>query len=218
MKYFSEQESKNIKSILNKKRVAKYSFDLVLNENFEKLKKSDSNLLSRIFEDLSELVDNLNYQIKRKSRNEQNKYFLPKIIFDNKEENNEITIYGVPLGYQFGTFLESVDIFFNKNIYEFSEKSINKIKKINESITITVFVEKNCEFSPYAVLFAVKAAAVNKRISVEIFNIEDVTFFKRELGIEGIPTTIIGDKYSFLGIQNDETLIQIIDEVINKCK
>ena len=104
------------------------------------------------------------------------------------------------------------------SIVEFNNRLINKIKKINESITITVFVEKNCEFSPYAVLFAVKAAAVNKRISVEIFNIEDVTFFKRELGIEGIPTTIIGDKYSFLGIQNDETLIQIIDEVINKCK
>lgn len=217
MKYFSEQESKNIKQILNNKGAAEYSFDLVLNENFEKLKKSDSNLLSRIFEDLSKLADNFNYQIKKKNKNEQNKHFLPKIIFNDKEKNNnKITIYGVPLGYQFGTFLESIDIFFNKNIYDFSEKLINKIKKINESITITVFVEKNCEFSPYAVLFAVKAAAVNKKISVEILNIEDITFFKRELGIEGIPTTIIGDKYSFLGIQNDETLIQIIDEVVNK--
>ncbi|HMA69027.1 MAG TPA: thioredoxin family protein [Candidatus Mcinerneyibacterium sp.] len=216
MKYFSEQESKNIKQILNNKGAAEYSFDLVLNENFEKLKKSDSNLLSRIFEDLSKLADNFNYQIKKKNKNEQNKHFLPKIIFNDKEENNKITIFGVPLGYQFGTFLESIDIFFNKNIYDFSEKLINKIKKINESITITVFVEKNCEFSPYAVLFAVKAAAVNKKISVEILNIEDITFFKRELGIEGIPTTIIGDKYSFLGIQNDETLIQIIDEVVNK--
>jgi len=216
MKYFSKQESKNIKQILNNKGAAEYSFDLVLNENFEKLKKSDSNLLSRIFEDLSKLADNFNYQIKKKNKNEQNKHFLPKIIFNDKEENNKITIFGVPLGYQFGTFLESIDIFFNKNIYDFSEKLINKIKKINESITITVFVEKNCEFSPYAVLFAVKAAAVNKKISVEILNIEDITFFKRELGIEGIPTTIIGDKYSFLGIQNDETLIQIIDEVVNK--
>ncbi|TYB30576.1 MAG: hypothetical protein FXF47_08510, partial [Candidatus Mcinerneyibacterium aminivorans] len=131
-----------------------------------------------------------------------------------KDLDDRIIIYGVPSGYEFGVFLETIDLISNKNITHLSEELVDYFKMIDECINNKIFVVPECQHSPLLVKILITSSYLNKNIKTEVYQINDFPELQKKYSIEGVPTTIINSEYAFVGMQPERKLIEIYNKIV----
>ncbi|TYB83955.1 MAG: hypothetical protein FXF54_12850, partial [Kosmotoga sp.] len=181
-----------------------------LNKNEIEKNETLSSELFLMFKHLENLSDNIGYEIIDSKKTSETVY--PAIKY--KDMNDRIVIYGVPSGYEFGVFLESIDLIANNNITHISEELIEYFESIDESINNKLFVVPECQHSPILAKILITSSYLNRNIKTEIYQISDFPGLQKKYSIEGVPTTIINEEYAFVGMQPETKLIEIYNKIV----
>lgn len=134
------------------------------------------------------------------------------VILDKDEIDRGIKFYGIPAGYEVHSLITSVKeaggalIGKNKEIEE-------RIKKIDKSIHIKVFVTPQCPHCPSAVITGHKLAFLNKNIVCEMIESSTFTEQSKKYGVRGVPKIIINETHELTGSQPITKFLDVIESI-----
>lgn len=126
-------------------------------------------------------------------------------IVGNK--NYGIRIYGLPYGYEFNAFIETI-ISVSKGTTDLSEETKQKLKTIDKPVHIQVFVTLTCPFCPMVTSLAHKFAIENDLIRADMIEAAEFPHLAQKYSVMGVPKVVINDQIEFVGALPEENFLQ----------
>ena len=175
--------------------------------------------IKQMLEEVKELYPLLSLQIHEKLTPElQKKYSIEidevPIIFIHGSNEGIVAYRGIPSGYEFGLFIETLKELSISHTH-LDPKIVNELKNINKDVTIKVYVTPTCPYCPSAGAVAYSFAALNPKIKSYVI---EVTEFQEEgtrNNISVVPTIIVNDKVKFQGALPPEMFLKKVKEAID---
>jgi len=173
-------------------------------------------------EEILRIVSRLHSKIKVIKRDEDSeeakKYGIqdfPCILLHGKEEYN-VRFFGIPAGYEFGTFIEDiVDVSHGRVDIDSSLRRI-LIENVKKPTRILVFVTPECPYCPIAVRSAHKYAIINKYIYGDMVEALEFPKLAEKYNVYSVPKNVIQvngkDVLEFEGATSDAIFISKILE------
>ncbi len=137
----------------------------------------------------------------------------PSFVFlDQKGQYRGVKFNGIPAGHEINSFISAI-MEMSGVEFQFSEKVLERIAKINKPVDIKVFVTLSCPHCPGAVQTAHRLAMLNSNVKGEM--IEAQTFYElsTKYNVSGVPKIVINDKYELLGNQPVEEFLKKIESI-----
>jgi len=210
MGYFKDNEISKIKKFLGTKIDNGFDFDLIVNSDDLDSEDSLTHELVSMFQHLKKINSNINYNVINNKKNTEE--IVPVIRI--KELEDRIKFYGVPSGYQFGVFLETIDLIVNGKIKDISAEFKEFLELIDKKIENKLFVIPGCQHCPIIAKILITSSYINKKINTKIYYISDFPDLQKKYNIQGVPTLIINDEYVYMGVQSENKLIEIYNTVL----
>lgn len=134
------------------------------------------------------------------------------VIFIEGKNKGEIKFYGIPAGYEFGSFLNAVKLASSGN-YHLESNSENFLEKLEKKLRLDVFFTPSCPHCPKAANLAINYAMFSKRVSAGIVESGEFQDWAKEHNVSGVPHTVInnGDG-EFVGAYPELRALQNIRE------
>jgi glutaredoxin-like protein len=133
---------------------------------------------------------------------------VPAIAVVGKKDYG-IRIYGIPYGYEFNTFIETI-INVAKGSTDLSEETKQKLKLIDRPVHIQVFVTLTCPYCPMVTGLANKFAIENALIRADMIEIDEFPHLAQKYSVMGVPKVVINEQNEFLGVLPEENFLQQI--------
>ncbi len=114
------------------------------------------------------------------------------------EKENGIRFYGVPLGYEFPSFLSALMMASTGHSGLPSEME-GMVKAIDKDVHIQVIVTLTCPYCPKMVHVAHQFAFVNDRITADMVESSEYPQVVQRYEVYGVPKTVINETHSFDG-------------------
>jgi len=133
---------------------------------------------------------------------------VPAIAVVGKKDFG-IRFYGMPYGYEFGTFIETI-INVSKGTTNLSEETKQKLKTIENQVHIQVFVTLTCPYCPQVTGLANKFAVESDHIRADIIEIDEFPHLAQKYSIMGVPKVVINEQNEFMGVLPEENFLQQI--------
>lgn len=196
-KHLSEiNESINLKVFLDNPDVCHYCADVKL-------------LTKLIFETNSKIkVTYYNLQEDVEIAKKYNITKAPVIILEKNGKSN-IKYFGIPAGFEFPVFIETIASFAN-NFTKLSNSSKEKLKIINKPIKIRVLVTLTCPYCPIAARMSNYFAIFNEKITSEIIDVNEFEEFAIKYNVTAVPKIVINDKVELLGAYPESHFVEAI--------
>lgn len=137
----------------------------------------------------------------------------PSFVFlDQKGQYRGVKFNGIPAGHEINSFISAI-MEMSGVEFQFSQKVLERIAKINKPVDIKVFVTLSCPHCPGAVQTAHRLAMLNSNVKGEM--IEAQTFYElsTKYNVSGVPKIVINDKYELLGNQPVEEFLKKIESI-----
>ena len=132
---------------------------------------------------------------------------IPAILFVGKEGNVVIKYSATPAGAELAPFLKSLQYFSGVSPY-YKDQIVSHLKKIPKS-KMKMFITKTCPYCPATVPVANLFSIVSKgKISVEIIDVDANPDIAMKYQVQGVPHTIINDKYHIYGMFTPQELLE----------
>jgi glutaredoxin-like protein len=103
-----------------------------------------------------------------------------------------IRFFGVPAGYEFTSFLESLDIV-SRGDSGLAPATKAKLATLEAPLLLQVFVTPTCPYCPKAVVTAFRFAMESKKITASMVEATEFPHLVNKYGVSSVPHTIIGD-------------------------
>lgn len=126
-------------------------------------------------------------------------------IVGNK--NYGIRIYGLPYGYEFNAFIETI-ISVSKGTTDLSEETKQKLKSVDKPVHIQVFVTLTCPFCPMMTSLAHKFAIENDLIRADMIEAAEFPHLAQKYNVMGVPKVVINEQIEFVGALPEENFLQ----------
>jgi glutaredoxin-like protein len=172
----------------------------------------------QLLKEVSDLTDRLSLDIFNfvNDKTEVEKYGIDKIpaIVIEGGEDCGIRFYGIPTGYEFATFLESIIKVSNQKS-ALSQNTVQKLGQIDKSVHIQVFVTPTCPYCQSAALTAYQMAMENGNIRSDIVEVTEFPHLAQKYGVMGVPKIVINEEHSFEGALPENLFVE---QVINAVK
>jgi len=126
-------------------------------------------------------------------------------IVGNK--NYGIRIYGLPYGYEFNAFIETI-ISVSKGTTDLSEETKQKLKSVDKPVHIQVFVTLTCPFCPMVTSLAHKFAIENDLIRADMIEAAEFPHLAQKYNVMGVPKVVINEQIEFVGALPEEIFLQ----------
>ncbi|MEM3617832.1 MAG: thioredoxin family protein [Candidatus Bathyarchaeia archaeon] len=123
------------------------------------------------------------------------------------EKDFGVRFYGLPYGYEFGTFLEGV-IAVSRGKSDISEDVREKLKGIGVPVHIQVFVTLTCPYCPSVASLAYKFAVESDMIRADVIDVSEFPHIGHKYAVMGVPKTIINEKVEFVGAVPEEIFLE----------
>ena len=147
--------------------------------------------------------DLVTYQIER----------TPSFIFlDDKGNYRGVKFNGIPAGHEINSFISAI-MEMSGVTFEFSDKILDRIAKINKPVDIKVFVTLSCPHCPGAVQTAHRLAMLNNNIKGEMIEAQTFYDLSTKYNVSGVPKIVINDKLELLGNQPVEEFLKKIESL-----
>jgi len=131
---------------------------------------------------------------------------VPALAVVGKEDYG-IRYYGIPAGYEFGTFIKDLKMI-SRGSTEISEKSRAKLASVNTPVHIQVFVTPTCPYCPMAVSLAHQFAIENPRVKADMIDVTEFPHLGQKYAVMGVPKVIINERVEFTGLLPEDQFLQ----------
>jgi glutaredoxin-like protein len=171
----------------------------------------------QLLKEVSDLTDQLSLEIYNfvNDTNEVKQYGIDKIpatVIEGKEDYG-MRFYGIPTGYEFATFLESI-LKVSSQKSALSKDAVQKLSQIDKSVHIQVFVTPTCPYCQSAALTAYQLAMENGNIRSDVVEVTEFPHLAQKYGVMGVPKIVINEEHSFEGaLPGNLFLEQVINAV-----
>ncbi|MEM4311487.1 MAG: thioredoxin family protein [Nitrososphaerales archaeon] len=114
------------------------------------------------------------------------------------EKDYGIRFFGIPSGYEFGSFLEDI-IDVSRRETRLSKATKDRLKTVNRPIHIQVFVTPTCPYCPRAVRLAHQFAIESDNIRADMVEIIEFPQLATKYDVMAVPKVVINDVIAFEG-------------------
>jgi glutaredoxin-like protein len=117
------------------------------------------------------------------------------------------TFYGMPGGTEFPGFIESiVDV--SRGEILLSEESVKALRKLDEEVSVRVFVTPTCPYCPQMARAVYQLAMVNPEIRVEVIEVGEFPDLGDRYNVRAVPLTVIADRVRIAGVVHETVLVE----------
>lgn len=139
---------------------------------------------------------------------------LPAILIVSHNDYG-IRHYGVPSGYDFAAFLNSL-LEVSHGVSELGEKTRARIRALKSRVNIKVFVSPSCPFCPIATHFANQFALESNLIFCESINTSYFPELAEQYNVRALPTVIINETERFVGLTTESQFMEHIQNSLKR--
>ncbi|HPM76605.1 MAG TPA: thioredoxin family protein [bacterium] len=129
------------------------------------------------------------------------------------ERDYGIRLYGVPAGYEFATLVEDI-IDVGRRDPGLPAEIVAALQKIDKPVRLQVMVSPTCPYCPRAVRTAHKFAMINDNIVGDMVEISEFPFLAQKYDVQGVPKTIINEKWDVVGAAPEQQFLAKIQEAL----
>jgi glutaredoxin-like protein len=162
-------------------------------------------------EELAALSDKISLSVRELSEapEEAKKLGVDKVpgIVLRGPANRPLRFFGLPGGNEFPNFIEAF-IETSKPRVKLGQETAKQLKKLKDSITITVYVTPTCPHCPGVVRAAYLLALASARIEATAVEISEFPRLAQQLGVRAVPMTVINDSVTIAGAVDEAGLIE----------
>jgi len=131
---------------------------------------------------------------------------VPVIAVIGKKDYG-IRFYGLPYGYEFRPFIESI-INVSKGATSLSEETKRKLMSIEKPVHIQVFVSLTCPYCPLVTSLAHQFAIESDLVRADMVDVGEFPHLGHKYSIMGVPKTVINETTEFVGALPEELFVQ----------
>ncbi|MGB9748747.1 MAG: protein disulfide oxidoreductase [Candidatus Woesearchaeota archaeon] len=183
--------------------------------------EGDSPFNSQIKELLNELVSiNRKLLLKTYRKDDKESKVLgvrdsPAIVLLGKNIKGRIIYYGIPSGYEFATFLDTI-IKASTNNPELSSKAKNFLDNLKHQLRISVFVTPTCPHCPVSASIAFRFAIYSEKVIGEVIESSEFPEWADKFSVMGVPKTVINDdkNKNYVGGYPEELAVDKLKQMI----
>lgn len=121
------------------------------------------------------------------------------------QANRVLRFYGLPGGGQFPVLIETI-ISSSQPGIEIDREAVVTLKKLRESVQLSVFVTPSCQYSASATSAAYRLALANAHVKAEVVEISEFPELVERFDVTTTPTTIVEGGVAIRGALDDVTL------------
>ena len=122
---------------------------------------------------------------------------VPAIALIGKKDYG-MRYYGVPLGYEFKAFVDSI-VNISNGATNLTEETKKKLGSISKPVHIQVFVTLTCRYCPPAAGLAYKLALENELVRTDVVDVNEFPDLGQKYSVMGVPKTVINEQTEFVG-------------------
>jgi len=118
-----------------------------------------------------------------------------------------VHFYGIPVGYEFSTFLKDI-VQLSRGQTELSNETRQALIAIKTPVHLKVFVTPTCPYCPGAVSLAHQFAMENPNIKADMIEINEFPQLAIKYNVMSVPKTVINETRELLGMQPEEEFLR----------
>lgn len=131
---------------------------------------------------------------------------VPAIAVLGKKDYG-IRFYGLPYGYEFKAFTESI-INVSRGTTNLSEETKKKLASIEKPVHIQVFVSLTCPYCPLVTSLAHQFAMESDLVKADMVDASEFPHLVQKYSVMGVPKTVINERTEFVGAVPEELFVQ----------
>jgi glutaredoxin-like protein len=131
---------------------------------------------------------------------------IPAICLVGQKDHG-IRMYGIPSGYEFLTFLETL-LRISSRDSGLNDKSRNLLKQIKKSVHIQVFVTPTCPYCPRAAVTGLQLAQESDFVSRDVVEISEFPHPAQKYGVMGVPKVVFNANHGFEGAIPEQLFVE----------
>jgi glutaredoxin-like protein len=132
----------------------------------------------------------------------------PAIIIHGKQDYG-VRFFGVPIGYQFGVFVEDL-VMASSGMTDLSEEVKIKLRSVKRPVSIQVYTLPDCPGSPRMARAAHKFSIENGNITADVVDVLEFGELAAEMGVLETPKTMVNGKVEIQGVIRERELVERI--------
>ena len=137
---------------------------------------------------------------------------LPTIVVMD-EKDYGIRFTGIPAGYEFSSLLNTF-LIVSTGVVKLTEETKAFLNNLQKPVHMKVFVTPTCPYCPPAVMMAQAMAYYSDKVTAEMVEISEFPHQAVKYGVQGVPRTVINEKWFQEGAAPEQTLIEKIKEAL----
>lgn len=136
---------------------------------------------------------------------------VPAIVFGGKssEPGPKLRFFGIPMGYQMAVIVENIRTI-SRGVSPLSMDTRKKLRAINQSVHIQVFVTPSNIQCPSIARLAHALALENQNITADVVEIEEFPALGQQYGIRSIPFTVVNELTQIAGVVSESEFVEKI--------
>ena len=132
----------------------------------------------------------------------------PAIIVHGKQDYG-VRFSGIPMGYQFGVFVEDL-VMASWGRTDLSEEVKIKLRSVKRPVSIQVYTLPDCPGSPCMARAAHKFSIENGNITADVVDVLEFGELAAEMGVLETPKTVVNGKVEIQGVVRERELLELI--------
>jgi len=118
-----------------------------------------------------------------------------------------IRLYGIPSGYEFGSFIEDIKLVATGDS-GLAPATRQAVAKLKDPVHIQVFVTPTCPYCPRAVLLAHQLAVESDLITADMVEVIEFPHLATKYEVMGVPRTVINETIHIEGAVPEQMLMK----------
>ncbi|MGC8777309.1 MAG: protein disulfide oxidoreductase [Candidatus Caldatribacteriaceae bacterium] len=137
---------------------------------------------------------------------------IPAIVVEG-ESDYGIRFYGIPAGYEFSGFVETLT-WVSRRSTDLQEETRAFLRSLGQEITIQTFVTVTCPYCPQMVVLAHKMALESTLVCSDMVEVVEFPHLVHRYQVSAVPKVVINDRVSFEGALSEEHFLARMREAI----
>lgn len=170
--------------------------------------------IKELLTELSELSDKVKLSVYNENDKEAKVLNLenaPAVVMMNKNIKGKIVYYGIPSGYEFASFLDTL-IRASLNNPGLTQKSKDLLDKLDKPIKMNVFVTPMCPHCPTSASIVFRYAIYSDKVIGQVVEASEFPEWSNKFSVSGVPKTVINDKGNYVGGYPEDMAVDKIKE------
>lgn len=138
---------------------------------------------------------------------------IPAIVVEG-EKDYGIRFYGIPAGYEFSGFIETL-MWVSRGETDLKKESKQLLSSLTQEVDIQTFVTVTCPYCPQAVVLGHKMAIEGERVHSAMIEVEEFPHLAYRYGVRAVPKTVINERVSLEGAVPEEHFLTKIIEAVS---